>query len=339
MLEINQYIDSKYLPSKELTHAEFEKKYKPIIEILNSDLAKGILTKEEYKKQLMFQVPARGIYIEDYPELKLDLKAGSHYYYEKLQQAQKDKKEKGTSGSKAMDKQLEQMEAGEPMPFDHDWSEIENLDEATKLLVQRQVEHQLTEVAEQIKKSQGKVPGEIQEILDRMIPEPPKFNWKAYLRRFAGNSTRTYSKSSRSKFNKRFVASPGLKIKEKKHILFGVDVSASVVTKELQECFNEIDHIHKQGVDITVVQFDTAISKIEKYKKNMDIHIHGRGGTMFEPIIAYANEQRNKYTALIIFTDGEASAPNDSCRLKTLWVHSSISKINDSLKGYKIKLN
>jgi len=37
-------------------------------------------------------------------------------------------------------------------------------------------------------------------------------------------------------------------------------------------------------------------------------------------------------------TDGEAYAP-ENCPTNTLWVHSSVSSINEELPGLKIKLN
>jgi len=51
-------------------------------------------------------LPEGGIDIDDYSDLNLDRRAGSRYYYDKLQQAQKDKKEQGSSGDENMDKLL-----------------------------------------------------------------------------------------------------------------------------------------------------------------------------------------------------------------------------------------
>ena len=58
-------------------------------------------------------LPEGGIDINDYDDLNLDRKAGSRYYYDKLKQAQQDKKQNGTSGDDNMDKLLDGMEKGQ----------------------------------------------------------------------------------------------------------------------------------------------------------------------------------------------------------------------------------
>jgi predicted metal-dependent peptidase len=60
--------------------------------------------------------------------------------------------------------------------------------------------------------------------------------------------------------------------------------------------------------------------------------------TDFQPVIDYYNENQNKYSCLIYLTDGEASSP-ENARGSILWVHSSISQINQDLPGFKIQLN
>ena len=96
--------------------------------------------------------------------------------------------------------------------------------------------------------------------------------------------------------------------------------------------------MHKTGTDITVVQCDAAIQSIERYKRENEIKIKGRGGTSFEPVIDYYNENKTQYSCLIYLTDGEASAPSKA-RGKMLWVLSSQSRRNDHLIGPQIVLN
>ena len=355
-MEINQYIEEKWLPGCDGSRADFHKKWTPVAEEIAKRFEEGKLTQEEAKKELL-KIPARGVLIKDYAELKLDPLAGTKYYYDKLLEG-KDKKNKGgkpgkdgkdgkpgksgTSGCKALDDMLDQMEAQKPTICDHkSWKEFEGLGEAEKRLMRTQTEFHLREVADQIQKSRGTIPGEMADILKMMdYKEPAKFDWKGYLRRFSGGSTKTYTKKLRRKFNKRYEGLPGLKIKTQRHVLVAVDTSGSVSKDELVEFFKEIYHISKSNTEVTVLQCDSAISNIAKYKKGCEegIKIFGRGGTDFEPIIDYANLHTNKYTCLMVFTDGEAPAP-EKCRLRTLWVHSSKSNINESLQGFKIKLD
>jgi predicted metal-dependent peptidase len=129
---------------------------------------------------------------------------------------------------------------------------------------------------------------------------------------------------------------PGMKVKMKQKLMLAIDTSGSVCDDEDKEFMNEMHHIYKTGVDITLVQCDTYIRDISEYKGTYDLKLHGRGGTDFTPVIKYFNENTS-YTSLVYFTDGEASTSVNP-RAKVLWVHSEQSDINEDLPGLKIKL-
>jgi predicted metal-dependent peptidase len=297
-LEINQYIDKMYLPDGGCT-----------------------------------------IDNEMFAPMNLPTKAGCRVYYDLLQQEL-------DNGNQDLQKLLDAIRKGyssdgngNPVPDHSTWEEFDDLSDAEKKLIQKQVEHQLKEVAEQIEKSRGNVPGEMKGLLDRLnSKEPPKFDWKAYLRRFTGGSQKVFTKKLRRKFNKRFEDNPGLKIKHRKHILVAVDTSGSVSDTEVQEFFHEIGHINKTGAEITVVQCDTHIRHIGPYKAGDKIEIHGRGGTYFDPVLEMYNENQDKYTCLIYLTDGECDC-SVKPRGKMLWVISTRGSINKDLPGPQIKLN
>ena len=287
---------------------------------------------------------------ETYPELKLEPKKGTKYYYDKLMEG---KENPGTCPN--LDKMLDAAGEGQnsvqvsingkgevevKLPDHGTWEEFDNLDEATKKLIKTQTEHILKEVVDQVTKSRGVIPGEMAEIIDKISQiNPPKFNWRGYLRRFVGGSIKTFSKMSRQKPNFRFIENPGLKHKEKRHILVAVDTSGSVSTKELVEFLHEINHISRTGTEVTIVQCDTAISHIGKFDPKKDFEIHGRGGTSFHPVTDYYDANKKKYNCLIYLTDGEAPAP-EKCRGPVLWVISSQSQgLNKDLKGLQIQLN
>jgi len=276
-------------------------------------------------------LPDGGITMDSFPELTLPVRAGTSIYYDLLQQA----KEDGTSPS--LESMLDSMQGDGP--YDHQtWDEFDDLTEADKKLIEKQVEHQLKEVAEETVKRQGNIPGELKDLIARLNHvEPAKFDWKGYLRRFVGNSTISYTKKLRRKYNKRYSANPGLKIKFKNHILVGVDTSGSVSKNELEEFFNELYHMHKTGHQITVAQCDTQLNSVEAFNPKKNWEIKGRGGTSFQPVIDHYNEN-GRYTALVYLTDGEAYAP-ENCPKNTLWVMSSVSNVNDELPGKVIKLN
>jgi predicted metal-dependent peptidase len=278
------------------------------------------------------KLPEGGLLLSSFPELNLPRKAGTDKYYELLQQAQED----GTSPT--LDSLMSKMDGTTPHCHST-WDDFNDLSEADKKLVQKQIEHQLKESAEQTVKRHGTVPGELADLIHRLTHvEPAKFDWKGYLRRFVGNSSVVYTKKLRRKYNKRYAANPGLKIKFKNHILVGVDTSGSVNNEELTEFFSELTHMHKTGHKITVAQCDTRLSSIKEFSPGRDWEIHGRGGTDFQPVIDHYNEKKGHYTALIYLTDGEAYPPVD-CPKNTLWCLSSISQMNDELPGKVIKFN
>jgi predicted metal-dependent peptidase len=281
-------------------------------------------------------LPEGGITLESYPELNLNEKAGCRYYYDALRKAEKDKDEKGTSGSPGMDKLLDSLGNGDD-PTNHDWEIFDDMSEAERKLVDKQTQRVLNQAKEQTVKRQGTVPGEIESqiILDVIVP--PKFDWKGFIRRFTGISTRVFTKKIRRKENRRFSDNPGLKIKMKQHMLLAIDTSGSVSDDELKEFMNEIHHIYKTGVDITIVQCDTEIRSIAPYKGKFELGILGRGGTYFDPVLQYFNENLKQFTSLVYFTDGEAHA-SIKPRGNVLWVISERSHLNTSLPGKVIKL-
>lgn len=338
---VNQDCRPEWLPGKNLTKEQFEAKYKPVMDSIHKELEAGTITKEEAQKE-MHKIPPRGVYLEDFKDMKLKPKEGMRYYYDAL----KKEKDKGGKGNKFLQSLLESGMADDG-PLGHElWKEFENLSEAEKKLLKSQLDFQLKEVAEQVEKSRGTVPAGIADYIKGLdLVEPPKFNWKAYLRRFTGGSTKTFIKKSRRKFNKRFEDLPGLKIKSKRHVMLAVDTSGSVSNEELKEFFQEIGHISRTGTMVTVVQCDAAISDISTYKDGMKINnrdqkikIHGRGGTSFDPPVDYFNENYKKFTCMIYFTDGECSPPQHKPRGKCLWVLSARSNMNKELPGFTIQL-
>lgn len=281
-------------------------------------------------------LPEGGIRIEDYEDLKLDKRAGCRYYYDQLLRLQDEKDKNGTTGNDAMDKLLDNVASGD-IPDHSTWEEFDDMTDAEKKLIEKQVQKILQDAKEQTVKKRGTVPGEIEGLIVVEEFTAPKFDWKGYLRRFTGVSTKVFTKKIRRKENRRYEDNPGLKIKMRQHMLLAIDTSGSVSDTELAEFMNEIHHIYKVGVDITVVQCDTSIKSIEPYKGKNEISVLGRGGTEFDPVLDYYNANLKKYTSLVYFTDGECYT-SVKPKGKVLWVLSERSGMNEDLPGQVIKL-
>lgn len=281
-------------------------------------------------------LPPGALVLSMFPDLNLSERQGTKYYYDELSKAKKSGKLKlpslGPGNCTCPDSNR-----GSCEDMHKTWAEFAGMSESEKGLLKKQVDYQIRDIIEN-NKSCGKVPGELQQYIDSLLNiKPPVFDWKAYLRRFMGSSSKVYTKKTRRKLNKRFEGLPALKIKTKNHILVGVDTSGSVSDRELLEFFSEIHHMYKTGVVITVAQCDADIHDISEYKGRFDGRIVGRGGTSFQPLIDYYDQNRNKYSTCIYLTDGYCGAPTKP-RGSILWVISSSGDANRVFPGHKIKI-
>jgi predicted metal-dependent peptidase len=336
-MEINQYIDRSWLPGAELSSDDF----KALKEAVTAELeqAKENNATQEELQAIAEKLPPRGVMLEDYADLNLDIKAGANYYYEKLREAKDKKDQTGTSGDANFDALCDQMDQGDKdgMPDHSTWEDFENLTEAEQKLIDKQLQKVLSDAKEQTVKKRGTVPGEIEGVIIVEEITAAKFDWRGYIRRFTGVSTKVYTKKIRRKENRRFSDNPGMKVKMKQHMLLAIDTSGSVSNDELTEFMSEIHHIYKAGVDITIVQCDTSIRSIESYKGKNELKVHGRGGTYFDPVLEYYNEHQRQFTSLVYFTDGECDA-HVKPKGNVLWVLSERSHMNNDLPGKVIKL-
>jgi predicted metal-dependent peptidase len=272
-----------------------------------------------------------GLEIHKEPFAKLNLlpKQGTKYYYSMLQEEIQNNPEGDIAKF---------MEGMDPM---HElWEAFDGLSDAEKKLIAKQIDHQLKEIADQVNKNHGTIPGELKDyVLGLFEMEEPVLDWKAYLRRFNGMSQKILTKKTRRKPSRRYPSNPALKIKPKKRTLVAIDTSGSVNNNELIEFFNEIYHMYKTGTEITVVECDAQIQREYEYKGVLEeIKVAGRGGTDFEPVMVYLKEHQHKFQNLIYFTDGECNVPETKPMKPILWVHSSRSSINEELPGAKIKI-
>jgi len=269
-----------------------------------------------------------------FPELNLPLKAGTRVYYDLLKQAQKN----GTSPK--LDALMNALKGGDGLH--PTWKEFESLTDAEKKLVANQIKHQIKEIVESQKdRGRGFVPSELESFINSLFEVvPPSYDWKAYFRRFFGTSNKTYTKKTRRKLNKRFSENPALKIKTKKHVLVGIDTSGSVSDADLVEFFNEIYHMWKTGIKITIAECDAAIHRTWEYDGKMPEAVRGRGGTDMNPIIEYFNEQRH-YSSLIILTDGFIGERNVRSYKPTMMVLCKAGADMETVKqswGHTIKI-
>ena len=289
-LEINQYLEPEYYPSEDI------------------------------------------ILLSTFPELKLPEKAGTKAYYELLSQAKKNGNSPALNAMLNSDQSSGGIHGSEAGDLHPTWKEFDSLSEADKKLIASQVKHQIKSIVESQKgNGRGFVPGELKDYIDSIFEvTPPSYDWKSYFRRFFGSSSKTYTKKTRRKLNKRYEENPALKIKPKKHVLVGVDTSGSVNEKDLIEFFNEIYHMYKTGITITIAEGDANVKNVYEYKGKMPEFVTGRGGTDMNPFIDYIN-QHKQYSSLIVLTDGFIGVKTSNTFKPMLTVVSSNGDIIENI--------
>ena len=292
----------------------------------------------------------------EFKGVKLPLKAGTRVYYDLLQDEldkAENKQDGGDKGDQADQGQGDEGEGNNSSEFadwfnqgggdeEHTlWKEFDDMSEAEKKLIQKQIDHQLKDVTEAMKQK-GSVPGEMQGYISKLFEQKePVLDWKQYMRRFGTRSSKINTKKTRRKPNRRFGSGPALKINQLKRTLVAIDTSGSVSENDLAEFFNEIDNIRKAGVEITIMECDSYVHRTYEYQGgNGDVEreVMGRGGTSFQPVMDEIFKSKGKYQNLIYLTDGYAPSPERVPLIPILWIHNSNSQINEDLPGTKIQI-
>ncbi|MDJ1175773.1 DUF2201 family putative metallopeptidase [Roseofilum capinflatum] len=156
----------------------------------------------------------------------------------------------------------------------------------------------------------------------------PKLDYRAVLRKFRTSILSQQRRLTRMKPNRRYgFAYMGSRREFSTRLLFAIDVSGSMGTKELQQGFSVVNRFFNYGVPaIDVIQFDTEItSDVMTFRcAKREVQLTGRGGTNFGPVLAYLEEHRD-YDGLIIYTDGYAPCPEppQNRRTRILWLFVS----------------
>ena len=126
--------------------------------------------------------------------------------------------------------------------------------------------------------------------------------------------------------NRRYVSSiymPSLYSEGLGNLTFAIDTSGSIEDDELQEMLSEIQGIQQvfNPETMKIIDCDSTIHEIHEIDQSTDImslKFHGGGGTSFQPVLNYVNE--NPTQALIYFTDLEGDFPDHPPGFPMLWI-------------------
>lgn len=205
---------------------------------------------------------------------------------------------------------------------DHEWEEETDLEEMDSNL-REYVKQSYNQMSE---KMRGTLPNYVKEEIEK-CNQAPVISWQSLLKKYVGTIS-AKSKPTRMKLNRRqpnrFDLSGKTNDKTVK-ITVAVDTSGSMSSEILSFVFNEIFSIlKKKNFTLNIIEFDCEIQKVYTAKKKSDVQlkVKGRGGTSFQSIIEYVNDDK-KYrdNLLIIFTDGCAEFEIDKPNVyRILWV-------------------
>lgn len=181
----------------------------------------------------------------------------------------------------------------------------------------------LSELIEQAQ-YEGEIPGEISSVVSDVYKKSD-INWRNVLRRFLTGKGKVIKRKSFKRESKRFENLPGDKRTVGLEALIALDASGSISDKQLSQFYGELLKIKKiTGASMKVIQFDTECSvpvSIERFVKEKK-RTRG-GGTDYKPVFELAD--RMKMPLLVIFTDGEGSAPPE-VNQKVVWMVTKAGK-------------
>lgn len=191
------------------------------------------------------------------------------------------------------------------------------MEDETSEINKSAIKSMMSELIEQAQ-FEGEIQGEVSSIIAD-IYKTGDVNWRNVLRRFLTGKGNIIKKKSFKRESKRFEGLPGIKRTLGLDALIAIDESGSINEEQLAIFYGELMKIKKiTGASLIVTQFDTdctnpvPIERFTREKKRVK-----NGGTDYRPIFELAD--RIGMSLLIIFTDGEGTAPSGSNQ-RVVWL-------------------
>lgn len=230
--------------------------------------------------------------------LKLEPYQSFEYYAEKLHSTfPLLEADKAHENSNAKDSKLEDEFNAQKT---HDiWDESVEIEEKT-----------LQEFTEKIIKlsQKGELPTYLNNMISSLKNSKGELPWHLYLNRLMG-SVESNKKKTITRRNRRQPDRLDLRGQLRSHkanVAVAIDISGSMSDEEFRQAMREVLSIVKNyNHEITIIECDDVIQHVYKVRSVKDVkdRINTRGGTKFNPVIEYANQ--NKVNLLIYFTDGK----------------------------------
>lgn len=245
------------------------------------------------------KLPEGCVYPDDF---KLESKQSAMWYYNALRDNKKfeDMKTPSNAGS-------------------HDWWDAVKSDPASAEYM-RQV---VGEAVKMCKNGYGNLPGDLVEIIEKLIaPRKSYVNWRSQFRGFTASASDNSIRFTLKRRSKRYGTRPGTIIDTAVRMAFIIDTSGSMSTPQIQLARGELALAARAGAVIDVIEADTMVQTVYRFRGKLPEEVKGRGGTDLNPALKFVNEN-GKYDAIVYFTDFEAGAVTEKPKAPLLWLLSN----------------
>lgn len=208
------------------------------------------------------------------------------------------------------------------------WGKVIVSDDST--IIQDEAEAKIDAVeAINIGKQAGDIPKGMERSVLQLI-EPMK-NWRELLLKFISEIAKNDYDWSMP--NNRYIVSglylPQLKSLELSKVVFAIDTSGSIDIKLLGVFVSELkEAMQLFNFQVTVIHFDSTVTKVEELYADEDITPVGGGGTRFQPVFDYVNENLQDAKAVVFFTDGDNFDKVTEPNYEVLWIIYNNSQFN-----------
>lgn len=220
-------------------------------------------------------------------------------------------------------------------PGSHDkWNKGDSPDIAEEVLKQA-----VSQAKEQTERSQGKLPGGLEQYIDELL-KPPVIPWWVLLKKFIATKIKSGFKRSWKRPNRRFGEEQKGKLPDRKlRIIEVVDTSGSIGIEDYRDFTNEIQGIQRiYKTKVTVIECDYDIQRVYELLPNTKVNtkFKGGGGTSFVPPFKYIEKEHLRPDLVIYFTDMYGDFPSKKPPYPVLWV--SVSDIETAPFGFVLPM-
>ena len=171
-------------------------------------------------------------------------------------------------------------------------------------------------VADEATRAAGNTPSSMETLIKAL--KEPVVHWRQLLRNFVGQNIRIGFQGTWKRPNRRFgKQQQGKQVLRSGKGVFIIDTSGSMTDDDLITALTEVDSASRI-LDIWVIDCDTEVHRVYKYRKGIELKVKGRGGTNMNPALEAADKMKADF--IVCITDGGLFAPPNKTRAPQLWV-------------------